>query len=71
MFYDIDMHDFIDYKVYDFPATVPETWPSINNLWLDWGENVDYNIFYLNYAAVGTYWYILQAIDIYDKVTYY
>ena len=70
-FYDIDMHNFIDYKIYNFPATVPETWPSVNNIWLDWGENIDFNIFYLYYTAVGTYRYLLQAIDIYDKVTYY
>lgn len=71
VFYDIDMHNFIDYKIYSFPATVPETWPSVNNIRLDWGENIDFNIFYLYYTAPGTYRYILQAIDIYDKVTYY
>jgi len=58
-FYDIDMHHFIDYKIYNFPATVPETWPSVNNIRLDWGENIDPNIFYLFYPTVGTYSYIL------------
>ena len=31
-FYDIDMHNFIDYKIYRFPATVPEVWPSTTNI---------------------------------------